>query len=165
MGQTIVNMGKRILLFNIIYYAVILAFIKMGRDDPSSSLGYGYFIIVFWVIAAIALILLLIRKVIHPKSVLEKIGVFTATPILSLVVIGLIFSLKEKESSEWYFNKGDYRYKVKTFNYKETSNIKRVEYYRSQDASTWLKDSTWIYFSESGDTLKKVKYRNDIEIE
>jgi hypothetical protein len=157
-------MGKRTLIFNIIYYTIIFTFIKMGRDDSSSSLGYGYFIIIFWVIAAIVLTLFLNRKIIHPKSILEKIGVFTATPILSIVVVGLILSFKERGSAEWYFNKGDYRYKVKTFNYKETLNEKRVEYYRSKDASTWLKDSTWLYFSESGDTLKKIKYKNDIEI-
>lgn len=154
------------MFFNIIYYAIIFVFIKMGRDDPSSSLGFGYFIIGFWIIAAIVLILLLIKKVIHPKSTLEKIGIFTATPILSIAAVWLILSFRENASSESYFDKDNHRYKVITFHYKKTSNVKRVEYYRSQDATggTWVRDSTWLYFSESGDTLKKIKYKKDIEI-
>lgn len=162
-------MGKRILIFNIIYYAITLLFIKLGRDDASSSLGYGFFIIGFWVITAIVLVFFLIRRVLQPKSVLEKIGIFTATPVLSIIAVWLILTLKEEVGSERYFNKGDYRYKVKTINYKDTSRVKRIEYYRNEinAASTndgWVRDSTWLYFSEAGDTLKKVRYRNDVEI-
>ncbi|HRF35560.1 MAG TPA: hypothetical protein PLM56_18800 [Cyclobacteriaceae bacterium] len=159
-------MGKRILIFNIIYYAVTLFFIKLGRDDASSSLGYGFFIIGFWVIAAITLIFFLIKRVIQPNSIIEKIGIFTATPVLSIVVIWSILSFQENASSEYYFNKDGYRYRVITYHHKNTLNVKRIEYYRSQNAASeaWAKDSTWVYFSESGDTLKRIKYKNDIEI-
>jgi uncharacterized membrane protein YobD (UPF0266 family) len=73
-------MGKKILIFNIIYYMIILALVLMGRRDPSSSLGYGFFIVGFWVIAAIVLMTFLRSSFIRPKSILQKIGVFTATP-------------------------------------------------------------------------------------
>jgi hypothetical protein len=137
----------------------------MGRENPSSSLGYGFFIVGFWIVAAVVLVFFLIKKIIRPKSVLDKIGVFMATPVLSIVSVWLILSFQENASSESYFNKGNYRYKIKTFHYGETSNIKRVEYYRSQNTDeTWVKDSTWIYLSEAGDTIKRVNYKNDIEI-
>lgn len=161
-----IMVNKRILIFNIIYYAVTLFFIKLGRDDASSSLGYGFFIIGFWVIAAIVLAFFLIKRTIQPKSLLDKIGIFTATPVLSIVAIWLILSLQENEGSEYQFSKDGYRYKVLTFHHKETPKVKRIEYYRSKDAvnGAWVKDSTWLYFSESGDTLKRVMYKNGIEI-
>src|SRR5436190_20106009 len=99
-------MGKRILIFNVVYYAIILFFVKLGRDDASSSLGYGFFILGFWILAAITLVFFLIRKIIQPKSVLEMIGIFTATPVLSVVAVWLILAVKEDVGSEWYFNKG-----------------------------------------------------------
>ena len=166
-------MNKRIVVFNIIYYAVIFIFIKKGIDDPSSSLGYGYFIFIFWIVAAVALILLLFKKIIRPKSVLDKIGIFTATPVLSIAFITIMSSFKDNVGSEWYFNKNNYRYKVITYNYAEPSTVKRIEYYRSADTlnstgtlinELWIKDSTWIYLNEAGDTIKKVKYKNDVEI-
>ncbi len=166
-------MNKRIVVFNIIYYAVIFIFIKKGIDDPSSSLGYGYFIFIFWIVAAVTLILLLVKKTIRPKSVLDKIGIFTATPVLSIAFITIMSSFKDNVGSEWYFNKNNYRYKVITYNYAEPSAVKRIEYYRSVDTlnstgtlmnELWIKDSTWIYLSKVGDTIKKVRYKNNIEI-
>ncbi len=162
-------MRNRILIFNIVYYAIILFFVKLGQDDASSSLGYGFFIVGFWIIAAIILVFFLIKKIIQPKSTIDKVGIFTATPVLSIVVVWLILAVKEDVGSERYFNSGGYRYKVRTINYTEDGKVKRVEYYRNgiNSASTdggWAKDSTWLYFSESGDTLRRVKYRNDIEV-
>jgi hypothetical protein len=166
-------MNKGIVVFNIIYYAVTFIFIKKGIDDPSSSLGYGYFILIFWIVTAVTLIFLLVKKTIRPKSILDKIGIFTATPILCIAFITIMLSVKDKVGSEWYLTKGNYRYKVITYNYTEPSAVKRIEYYRSADTlnskgtlmnELWIKDSTWIYLSKVGDTIKKVKYKNNIEI-
>ena len=159
-------MSKRILVFNVIYYAVTLLFLKFGWDDASSSLGYGFFVIGFWIIAAVVLVFFLFKKAIQPKSILDKIGIFTATPVLSIVAVWLILSIQEKSSSEYHFNKDGFRYKVITFHYNETSKVKRIEYYRSENAinETWVKDSTWFYFSESGDTVRRVMYKDDLEI-
>jgi hypothetical protein len=33
----------------------------------------------------------------------------------------------------------------------------------ANDASL-VKDSTWIYLSETADTIKKIKFKNDIEV-
>lgn len=159
-------MGKRILIFNVIYYAVTLYFVKLGRDDASASLGYGFFIVGFWILAAIALVFFLVKKIILPKSILDKIGVFTATPVLSLMAIALMVSFRENASSEYHFDKDGSRYKEITFHYRNTAHVERIEYYRSQDGAraAWAKDSTWLYFSEAGDTLKKIRYKNDKEL-
>ncbi|RXK80482.1 hypothetical protein [Filimonas effusa] len=142
-------------------------------DDPGSSLGYGYFTLIFWIVAAVILILLLIKKIIYPQSVPDKIGVFTATPVLCIVFITVMLSFKDNVGSEWCFTKSNYRYKVITYNYSEPLAVKRVEYYRSADTinskgtlmdELWIKGSIWIYLSRVGDTVKKVTYKNDIEI-
>src|SRR5689334_17156716 len=119
-------MGKRILLFNFIYYAVIIGLILSGIKDPSSSLGYGYFIIIFWIISAVLLVFFLIRKIIWPQSLLQKIGVFTATPVLSIVVVMIFTAFRENVSSTWVFNKNGKRYKQQTIEY---ASGKRIEYY------------------------------------
>lgn len=163
-------MNTKIILFNVIYYSGFLFLIKLGRDDPSSSLGYGYFIVAFWIISIIVLAVLLLKQIVLFDTVLNKIGILTATPILSLLFIGIILLIHER-SSEAYFNKGNYRYKEVTIEDKETEG-RRIEYYRSKDTLStnnifneeWLKDSTWLYLSQTGDTIKKVTYKNNIEI-
>jgi hypothetical protein len=133
-------MGKRILAFNVIYYGVTLLLIKLGREDASSSLGYGFFIIAFWIIAAIVLAVLIFRKSLRPKSIAEKIGIFTATPVLSIIAISLILAVKEDVASERYFNEGSYRYKVRTINYKEKDKVKRIEFYSNKISATAVDD-------------------------
>jgi len=168
-------MNGKIIVFNFIFYLITLLFYYQGKQDPSSSLGYGFFIFGFWGVSIVTLIILLAKKVIQPKTILDKIGVVTATPVLCLLAVGLITTFNETPVSEWQFNKDHYRYKVNTFNYRETGKRKRIEYYKSVDtintqnpfpeADRWQKDSTWVYFSKSGDTTKTVKYRDDKKAE
>jgi hypothetical protein len=165
-------MNRKIIFLNIIYYGVIIGLIELGREDPSSSLGYGYFIILFMMIAAITLFFLLRKKVIQPKSPLEKIGIFTATPVLMFIGLLIFLFFKENETSAAYFTKNNYRYKEIKFDDNKFSGGKRIEYYRSKDpirfrsdfeSVIWIKDSTWIYLSEQGDTIKKIKYKNSYQ--
>jgi len=164
-------MNKKILFFNLVFYAITVALYYQGKQDPSSSLGYGIFIIGFWAVALLTLIILLTKKVIQPKTNVDKIGVITETPILCVFVVVLIMTFNDTAASEWYFDKDHHRYKVNTFNYSGTANPKRIEYYRSMDTvnpkdpfvniDKWLKDSSWIYFSKTGDTTKIIKYKDD----
>lgn len=159
-------MATRIFIFNIIYYGITFLFVKAIRDDMSSSLGYGFFIIGFWIVAGLLLDFLLRQKIIQPTSFFQRIGVFTATPVLSIVAVWLIFGFKENVGSERYFDKDGYRHWVRTIIYSDRSKIKRIEYYRKKidtvtaagDDDEWEKDSTWLYFSEEGDTLKSESY-------
>jgi len=87
-------MGPKIFFFNIIYYAVTLGLVGLGREDPSSSLGYGIMIVVFWIVALVFLIVSLRTKFLAPKSFIQKAGIFTLTPVLFLIVVTLIASFE-----------------------------------------------------------------------
>ena len=168
-------MNKRLILFNVIFYAITLTLYYQGRQDPSSSLGYGFLIIAFWALALLTLIIFLTKNVIQTETILDKIGAITATPILCVAAIGFIITFNDSATSERYFDKDHYRYKVLTFDYRDTRSRKKIEYYKSSDTinvndpfasiDKWVKDSTWVYFSKSGDTTKTVKYRDDLQIE
>lgn len=168
-------MNSRIIIFNVIYYLIEILLLVQTKMDESSTLGYIYFLAIFWLIAFITLIVLLMRKVIKPQSFLDKVGVFTATPVVGVFLIWL-FSFSNRvdiASSESYFNKNKYRYMVKEFDNDKKTGGKRIEYYRSKDtitssgfpiSSSWIKDSIWIYLSKSGDTIKQIKFREGIEV-
>jgi hypothetical protein len=166
-------MNQRIVFFNVLYYLIVFVLIWQGRSDPSSSLGYGFLIVIFWAIAGVAMVGLWVTKVIRPRSIADKIGIFTATPVLTLVVVSLIMSLTERVSSEEQFNVGQYRYKVLRYGNPGSTSGRRLEFYRSEDMvnskgdlenDSWVKDSVWIYLSAKGDTIKKVTYKKGVEI-
>jgi heme exporter protein D len=87
-------MNKGLILFNIIFYAITLTLYYQGKQDPSSSLEYAFFIIGFWVVALVTLLILLAKKILQPKTILDKIGIVTATPILCLIAVQLFIALK-----------------------------------------------------------------------
>jgi hypothetical protein len=164
-------MNARIIFFNICYYLITIGFIVASQRDPSSSLGYGFLIIGFWAVAGVLLAVLWLTRAIRPRSVADKIGIFTATPVLTMVVIFIILGLTERVSSEEQFNVGQYRYK--RLDYRHPGSSGRIEMYRSTDRvnskgdldnDSWVKDSTWIYLSAAGDTVRKEKYRHGEKI-
>jgi len=167
-------MNKRLLLFNVIFYTITLILYYRGIQDPSCSLGYGFFILFFWVAALLLLVILLIRKIIPPKNFFDTIGIITATPAPCIIAVILLASFKDTLTSERYFTKGHCYYKEIIFEYNATGKTKRIEYYKIWDTTEndkpfanvdkWVKDSTWIYFSESGDTANIVKYKDDIQV-
>ncbi len=95
-------MNKRILLFNAIYYAITLWFIFLGRQDASSSLGYGFFILIFWIAAGTTLLYLLIRRKLEANSILDKIGVITATPIPTIIFVVILLNSQKSSDKESY---------------------------------------------------------------
>ena len=165
-------MKNEIIVFNIIFYAVTIGCIRAGSTDPSSSLGYGFFILFFWIISTVVLIILWSRKIIQAKSLPDKIGMFTATPIISICTIGLIFLFQQNVHSETYFTENNYRYKVREVSNNYSAN-RWIEYYKTKNTidspdnlplEVWVKDSTWVYLSETKDTLKKIQYKNGVKI-
>lgn len=166
-------MNLKILIFNLAYYLIVVILYLQGKQDPSSSLGYGFLILGFWAVASIVLVVLIMKKIIVPKTLLDKIGIFTATPIVCLLAVALLTTFNETPASEWYFDKNMHRYKVNTYIY-NSGNQKRIEYYKSVNTvdvkdpfaniEKWVKDSTWIYFSKSDDTSKVVHYKEGIQV-
>jgi hypothetical protein len=167
-------MNSRLIIFNIIYYLTTLTFYYQGHLDPSSSLGYGFYILGFWIVSGITLIYLIIKNKIQVKNNWDKLGVFIGTPIIFILTVLVGLSMTDKVGSVWYQNKDGYRYQFVTYSYKSMKTM-RTEIYKSQESITkdnvsynsikWLRDSTWVYFSETGDTLKIEKYRNDKKLE
>ena len=80
-------MKRNILLFNVAYYFIIILLFLQGKSDPSSSLGIGILILGFWAVALIGLLILVTKRVIVAETALDKVGVFTATPVLCLLFL------------------------------------------------------------------------------
>ena len=168
-------MNSRLIIFNVFYYLTTLTFYYQGYSTTTSSLGYGFYILGFWIISGIALTVLVIRNKIPIKKTVDKVGLFLATPIIFLMIIGAGLSMTDQEVSEWYPYKDGHRYKIVTYASRSSRATKRVEIYKSQEelredntsftTINWLKDSTWIYYSENGDTIKIEKYSNDKKLE
>ena len=169
------TMNTRLIKFNVFYYLVTLTFFYQGYSDPSSSLGFGFYILGFWIISGVVLAVLVIRKQITIKRNWDKVGLFLATPFIFLLTIGIRLSMTDQVVSEWYQYKNGHQYRIVTYAYRSSRATKRKEYYRSQEIVSedntsfnsvkWQKDSTWIYFSEKGDTIKIEKYLNDKKVE
>ncbi|MBL7846264.1 MAG: hypothetical protein JNL40_02255 [Cyclobacteriaceae bacterium] len=168
------KVNHRLIAFNVVYYLTTLTFYFQGLSDPSSSLGYGFFILGFWVLSLIVLVLLVVRSKILVNNVWDKIGIILATPIPVLVIIGTGLAITDQVDSERYTYKDGYQYKILEYSDRSTSLRTRTEIYKSEmkvaESSTnyninWLRDSTWAYYSNSGDTIKIEKYVNDKRIE
>jgi glucan phosphoethanolaminetransferase (alkaline phosphatase superfamily) len=167
-------MNINILVFNILFYFVTLLLYYNGKQDPSSSLGYGFLIVAFWGVSLLVLLILLSKKVIQPKTILDKVGVVTATPLVCLIIVGVMMASNETPVSTRYFDKDHHRYKVYSYDFNGSAKTKRVEYFKSIDTvnpddpfvhlDKWLKDSTWVHYSEAGDTLKVEVYKDDLQI-
>jgi hypothetical protein len=85
------NMSRRIIAFNIIYYAVILILLwwlkYYDTNDSSFPFSPGYLIFGFGIVSLLTLIVLMAVNFINPRSNLDNIGIFTAMPFLSFFFI------------------------------------------------------------------------------
>ena len=152
------------MLFLSIFNGMTLWLFWLGWVDPSSSLGYGMFILGFWVLAALAMVVLISKKYLRIHSFLDKIGIFLSTPILYLSAIWISFGLNNETVVDYVVERGDSYLKQSTVSSKNGLQLKRIEYYTSSDGVSWIKDSTWLYLSELGDTIKRVKFKDGVEV-
>ena len=76
-----------LLVFNIVFYLVTLLSYEVAIKDSGASLGVGFFLLAFWLLSLIVLVVLLRRKLIIIRSFLDKIGLFTATPVPCLLAV------------------------------------------------------------------------------
>lgn len=166
-------MNRKLLLFNIFYYSIIILLIAQLTSSGGVALGYMILLMIFWGVAMIFLIILLATKAITLKSAMDKIGVFLATPVISIMFVIFFFpSLGAGPlCKEAYFEQNNRRYLKKICDNNGRGKI--IEYYLSFDSvsnetnrstEVILKDSTWVYLSQNGDTIKTIKYKNDVEV-
>ena len=83
-------MNLNLLFFNIGYYFITFLLYQHTQQDPSSSLGVAFFGILFWIAAGILLVVLYKKKVIKVETFLDRIGMLTATPILTFILIHIV---------------------------------------------------------------------------
>lgn len=83
-------MNLNLLLFNITYYFITFLLYQQTQEDPSTSLGIAFFTAFFWIVAGILLLVLYNKQVIKIETIPDRIGMFTATPILTFILVQII---------------------------------------------------------------------------
>ena len=166
-------MNIPLLLFNIVFYGTVLYLYGQAKQDPSISLGIGFAYIFLFVLFPIVQVILWRTKIIKVRTTADKIGMVTATPLLPLIffTVAARISQGNARSSTFEFNVNNHRYQEAYYNFTGTTKLRKIEFYKSNDTVSegspfpetdkWVKDSIWLYFSETGDTIRKEHYRND----
>lgn len=167
------KLSKRILLLNIIFYTISLIVGLMHILQPEFDLGWAIIISGFWFVWLLLLIFLRIINAVPTPTTLEKIGFFTAMPVLAsigvLVYISCNIKSGELTCSSWLYEQDGYEYMGVNICESGFAQFKRTEFYKhyivhGRDEEHWVKDGTWLYFSASGDTIRRVTYKDDVEI-
>jgi hypothetical protein len=166
-------MNIPLLVFNFVFYGIVLYLYGQAKQDPSISLGVGFTYMFIFILFPIVQIILWKTKVIKLRTTADKIGMLTATPLLPIVVFAVATRINQSEarSSTLEYNVNNHRYQEAYYEFSKTAKTRKIEFYKSidtiSDTSTfpktdrWVKDSVWIYFSEKGDTIRKERYKND----
>jgi len=80
-------MNLNLIVFNIAFYLVNFLLYAIARQDASSSLGVGFFAIGFWLFSAVLLVIFVGKRIIVIRTIGDKTGIVTATPLLIYLVI------------------------------------------------------------------------------
>lgn len=84
-----------VLVFSLINYLFIYSRVEMTKEDPSSSLGAGLSIIMYWGISSVILFIIVWITKINAKNWINKVLIFIATPIPSLIFFFTYFALQK----------------------------------------------------------------------
>ena len=149
------------ILYFVVYTLITLYFISDIRRDQSASLGYLFIFPTFWIIAALALVVLLWLKKVAISTLWDKLLVGLSTPIpllLGFFIFSRLTSAGLLISSAEY-NKDGRSYREMRSDY-APGKPQRVEYYVSSDtiselepvptSDIWLKDCIWIIYNKDG---------------
>jgi hypothetical protein len=166
-------MNIPLLLLNIVFYGIVLYLYGQTKHDPSISLGIGFAYMFLFVLFPILQFILWRTKIIKVSTTADKIGMVTATPLLPIIVFTVAARLSQGKarSSTFEFNVNNHRYQEAYYDFTGSAKTRMIEFYKSVDTVSeaapfpetdkWVKDSVWLYFSETGDTIRKERYRND----
>jgi len=80
-------MNIPLLVFNLVFYGVLIGLYAEARHDPSSSLGIGFAMLFVIIIFPILQLILWKMKVIKVRTVADKIAFVTATPLIPLIIM------------------------------------------------------------------------------
>lgn len=160
-------------VYAILYTLISINFIADMKNNESGSLLYIAVFPIFWIVAGLLFGILFWLKIIKIKTILDYIVLIFSTPVPTLIFAFIwtmvSFSRSPGPKTTTEFNKDGHRWKETKFEY-SIGNLKRIEYYRSQDTVTdtqqfpthdiWLKDSIWIFYDVNGKVEKTEDYRN-----
>jgi hypothetical protein len=157
-----------LIVFAITYNIITLFFIVNMLRDQSASLELAYMLLAFWIIGAVALILLFWLKKATVTTIWDGFLVFLSSPIPAFLFFLLLRQMSpDVPNSTTEYNKNGYRHREVHYNY-PSGKPQRVEYYISQDSistsgsfppnDVWVKDSTWIYYNKDGSIKKTIKH-------
>lgn len=156
-------------IFAIVYNLLTILMIAYMMKDQSSSLGFIFIFPIFWIFLGI--ILFIIQKDMKNKDLTEKILIYFATPIPLFIFLFFYNNFTDNKyiQSSYEYNKNGKRHKEIEYQYINNGQTQRKEFYISVDSitpdnpmniqDTWLKDSIWIYYNESGKLKKTEDYR------
>ncbi|SFM95556.1 hypothetical protein SAMN05428949_1458 [Chitinophaga sp. YR627] len=166
------KINKQIIVSNVIFYIASFSFIvaemcNYNSDDPFDQ-KYRMFLFTFWGVWTCALIFMLAKKVISVYSLADKIGAFTSSPVLFFLLLAWVESREREKICSVGRTLGDNRIELKEVYVcmSNSSRKVRLEKYKRPYSplmeEDWVKTGTWLYFSPSGDTIKRVIYENGI---
>jgi hypothetical protein len=166
-------MNIPLLILNITFYTIILILYEEAQRDPSASLGIGFAFMFIFILFPVLQFILWRVKIIRVKTIVDKIGMLTATPLIPIVVFSIASRVNagKTTSSTAEYNANNHRYRMEYYAFSKIPKTRKIAFYKSVDTVSetspypetdeWVKDSIWLYFSESGDTIRKEIYRND----
>jgi hypothetical protein len=166
-------MNIPLLILNIVFYVILLVLYGETQRDPSSSLGIGFAFMFIFIFFPVIQFILWRVKIIRVRTIADKVGMITATPLIPIVVLLVAARLyaAHTASSSFEFNANNHRHRVEYYTFYNTPKYRKIAFYKSVDTVSetspfpetdeWVMDSTWLYFSKSADTIRKEVYRND----
>ena len=167
------RLNKSLLIYTILFNVVNGLLFVFATTNPGGEVGmqmyFGF--IFFYIIGLIGLIVIGIRirkELGQPRNLILA---FFSTPIPTIIIVNILLRTIGTENGArsgmtMYIYKDGKRVKMERWEYPNHQTY--VDKYYSADStkelihgeSAFLKDSTWIYFSKDGDTLKKEKYKD-----
>jgi len=88
-------MNKKILVFNIVYYLIIMLLIGHSIKDHDITSVYGFSVVIFKILVPVILGFLLFKKIIQPKSLIGKIKIFISTLLVTIIFFAIIFYIRK----------------------------------------------------------------------
>ena len=82
-------MNNNLLVFNVTFYLINFFLYQVGTQDPSASLVVVFIAVFFWLLSTIVLIIFIRIKKIRIKTMWDRIGIVTATPLLVFLAIAI----------------------------------------------------------------------------
>jgi len=163
--------NKVIWFIAIIYNLINLLFWTHINNMPdATSMIYVVVYPAYWILTIVLFVILAIRNRFtwfSKSHILSTIILFILCTPLPFMAIVNLNSPTSYKSSTGFLLRNNYTIKYESWFY-YSGTLQVIKYWRANkpncqscDSSAFRKDSIWIYFNKSGDTVKIETYKND----